>query len=198
VLSLSYKTKKMKPTERSSELKKEADKLLRDIRLAERCREIGVLTPVGSYYLDLMIYPDIDLYLPPAKPSQLFQIAAQLVENHPVIRVNFINGGPGPLKNSLYIKPVIAVGNWGRPWKIDIWATDQAFIDEKIAELQRFKERLTPELRELIIDYKFSILNEEGRTPVFSGIYIYQAVLDHSLRQFSEITAFLREHSIKI
>jgi hypothetical protein len=188
----------MKPIERSAKLRKEADDLLRAIRLEELCRDIGPLTPTGSYYLDLMIYPDIDLYLPPARPRQLFEIAAHLVENHPVVRVNFLNGGSGPLKNALYIKPVIAVGNWERPWKIDIWAVEQSYIEEKKAELRSYKERMTPELRELILEYKFSILNEEGRTPMYSGIYIYQAVIDYGLRKFSDIAAYLRDNSIRI
>ena len=188
----------MKPVERSAKLKREADKLLEEIRLEELCHDIGKVTPTGSYYLDLMMYPDIDLYLPPAKPSQLFAIAAHLVENHPVVRVNFLNGGPGPLQNAFYIKPVIAVGNWERAWKIDIWAVEQAYINEKSAELRNYKERLTPELRELILNYKFSVLNEEGRTPMFSGIYIYQAVMDHGMRKFEEITGYLREHSIRV
>jgi len=188
----------MKPIERSAKLKKEADDLLREIRLEELCRDIGKLTPTGSYYLDLMIYPDIDLYLPPAKPRQLFEIATHLVENHPVVRVNFLNGGPGPLKDALYIKPVIAVGEWERPWKIDIWAVDQSYINEKNAELGGYKERMTSEQRELILNYKYSILNEEGRTPMFSGIYIYQAVIDDGLREFTDITDYLRRQSIKI
>ena len=188
----------MKPMERSIRLKKEADELLRAIRLEELCRDIGKLTPTGSYYLDLMIYPDIDLYLPPARPGQLFQIAAHLVENHPVTRVNFLNGGPGPLKNALYLKPVIATGNWERDWKIDIWATEQDYIDERSAELRIYRERMTLEQRELILDYKFSILNDEGRTPMFSGIYIYRAVLDYGMRRFSDITEYLRENSINV
>jgi len=189
----------LSPKERSIKLKTEASNLLREIRLAELCRPIGELTPTGSYFLDLMIYPDIDLYLPPAKPSQLFHVAAQIAENHPVQRVNYQKGGPGSLlENALYIKPVIDVGEWERPWKIDIWALDQAFIDEKTAELKRFKDRLTPEIRELILEYKFSVLTDEYRTPRFSGIYIYQAVIDQGMRAFPEITAYLRSNSIKI
>jgi hypothetical protein len=165
----------MDPIDRAVRLKKEADDLLRVTRLEERCREIGKLTPTGSYYLDLMMYPDIDLYLPPTTPRQLFEIAAGLVEDHPVERVNFLNGGHGPLKNALYIKPVIAVGEWERPWKIDIWSVPQSYIAEKGAEMGGYKDRITPIQRELILNYKYAILNEEGRTPMFSGIYIYQA-----------------------
>jgi len=188
----------MKPVERSAKLKAEADELLRQIKLAALCRDIGSLIPTGSYYLDLMIYPDIDLYLPPATPRQLFQIATQLVENHPVVRVNFLNGGPGELKNALYIKPVIATGDWERPWKIDIWAVDEAVISKKQAELDGFRTKLTPELREFILDYKYSILNEENRTPMFSGIHIYRAVLDHGMRDFTKITTYLREQGITL
>ena len=188
----------MTPLERAAKLKVDADELLQDIHLAELCRGIGPITPTGSYYLDLMIYPDIDLFLPTATPRQLFQIATHLVENHPVIRVNFLNGGPGPLKNGLYIKPVISVGDWERPWKIDIWAIDQDFIEEKTAEMRSIIERITPEQRELILNYKFSILTKEYRTPIFSGIYIYQAVLDHGMVEYSEITEYLRAHSIQI
>jgi len=186
----------MNPIERAAKLKKEADELLRVIKLEEHCRVIGKLTPTGSYYLDLMMYPDIDLYLPPATPRQLFEIAAYLVENHPVVRLNFLRSGPGPLNNALYIKPVIAVGEWERPWKIDIWAVDQSYIDEKVAELSRFKDRMSPEQREIILKYKYSILNDENRTPMYSGIFIYQAVIDHGLINPDEITGYLRERSV--
>ncbi len=188
----------MKPIERSTKLKIEADELLREVKLAELTAEIGALTPTGSYFLDLMVYPDIDLFLPPATPSQLFRVAAHLVENHPVERLNFLNGGPGPLKDGLYIKPVIAVGDWERPWKIDIWAIDLNFIEEKNAEMRSFKDRMTLEQRERIINYKFSILTPEYRTPMYSGIYIYQAVIDHGMVEHTEITEYLRENGIQI
>jgi hypothetical protein len=188
----------MNPIQRSAKLNQEAGELLCHIKLAEICQEIGEITPTGSYYLDLMIYPDIDLYLPRATPRQLFNIATHLVENHPVVRVNFLNGGPGELKDALYIKPVIALGNWERPWKVDIWAAGESIIAMKQAELDAFRGKLTPELRQLILNYKFSILNEENRTPMFSGIHIYRAVLDHGLSDFAEITAYLREQGITI
>ena len=186
------------PLERAEKLRKQADELMETIQLAELCRGIGPLTPTGSYYLDLMIYPDIDVYVPPAQPSQLFKIVSELSEHHPVVKVNYLNAGAGPLKDGRYIKPVIAYGDWERPWKIDIWAIDQAFIDEKQAELKSLKDRITPEIRALILNYKFSVLDQEFRTPRFSGHYIYQAVLDHGLTDFSAITEYLRAHKIEI
>ncbi|MEJ2756911.1 MAG: hypothetical protein P8046_00385 [Anaerolineales bacterium] len=184
--------------ERAAKLKQEADELLDTIKLAELCRGIGPMTPTGSYYLDVMVYPDIDVYLPPARPRQLFEVVSHLTEHHPVVRVNFLNQGMGPLKDGRYIKPVIDVGNWGRPWKIDIWAVDQAFIDQKQAELDDLKARMTMELRTFILGYKYSILNEEGRTPMYSGIHIYRGVLDHGLRTHGELSDYLRQQGIAV
>ena len=61
-----------------------------------------------------------------------------------------------------------------------------------------YKERMTPEQREMILNYKFSILNKAGRTPLFSGIYIYQAVIDRGLEKFPDITEYLRQKSIEL
>lgn len=188
----------MNPTERSAQLRREADELLATIELAKLCASIGEITPTGSYLLDLMMYPDIDVYVPPATPRQLFEIVAALTEKHPVIRVNFLNGGSGELANALYIKPVIALGNWERPWKIDIWAADNDLIQRKNAELQKLAYKMTPQQRSLILEYKFSVLNEKGRTPMFSGIFIYRAIIEEGLCDFAEITDYLRDHSIDI
>ena len=188
----------MTPTERAQILKQAADQLLEDIQLEELCRPIGIITPTGSYFLDLMVYPDIDYYLPPAKPRQLFDIASDLAENHPVKRVNFICGSPGALKDALYIKPVIDTGTWDRPWKIDIWAVDLKFIEQKTTELNAFKAQMTPEIREFILNFKFSILNEEGRTPMLSGIHIYRAVFDLNIRKPKELTQYLRDQGIAV
>ena len=186
----------MTPIERAYKLKQEADDLLQKIDLATLCRPIGEMTATGSYFLDLMMYPDIDLYLPPATPTQLFKIVSQLAENHPVIRVNYEKGGRGPLASALYIKPVIAVGNWERPWKIDIWAVDTAYIQAKTAELQTLANKMSPHQRNLILEYKYSVLNDKGRTPTFSGIYIYQAIIEQGMEDFDDITQFLRANAI--
>ena len=188
----------MNPSERSRNLKVEADALLAKIDLATLCAPIGNITPTGSYFLDLMMYPDIDLYLPPAKPAQLFNIVSHLAENYPVVRVSYEQGGPGALANALYIKPVIAVGDWERPWKIDIWAADEDFIQQKTAELQTLASKMSSAQRNLILEYKYAVLNDKGRTPTFSGIFIYRAIVDHGMEDFAEITQFLRDNSIRI
>jgi len=188
----------MTPEERSRALRREADEVLELIRLREHCAAIGEIVPTGSYFLDLMMYPDIDLYLPPTTPEALFGAAAKFARYDCVRTVDFNKGGPAELKDGLYLKPVVEKGDWGRPWKVDIWCLAESVVAEKQAELIEFKKRMTPEQRKLILNYKYHVLNEDRRTPMFSGVYIYRAVIDQGLREFDEISRFLRENGIKV
>ena len=191
----------MTPSERAETLHHEATRLLEFLRLAEHCAGIGELTPSGSYFLNLMMYPDIDLYLPPTSPQHLLGVGVKLAANNAVTEVNFKKSGPeeaSDLAGGLYLKPRIALGNWERPWKIDIWALPKPVIQKKQAQLEDLASRMTPEQRQRILQYKFSVLTPAGRTPMFSGIHIYRAVIDLGLVQTEAITAYLREQGIDL
>ncbi len=108
----------MTASERSAALIKEADELLDFIRLRDLCAGIGEILPTGSYFLDLMIYPDVDLYLPMTTSENLLAVAAQLSRLDCVKKINFQKRGRDDLKDGLYLKPVIERGGWERPWKI--------------------------------------------------------------------------------
>ena len=102
------------------------------------------------------------------------------------------------LSRGFYMKPLIDYGNWGRQWKIDIWSLPGRMVDKKMAELQDLKACMTREQKKLILDYKYSILTDQGRTPMFSGIFIYRAVINCGMTGFDDITKYLRKHGIKI
>lgn len=188
----------MTPEERAKCLREEADKVLKMVQLKKHCAPIGQIVLTGSYFMDLMMYPDIDLYLPLTTLETFLTIAIKLAQYDCVKKIIFEKGGPAELAKGLYLKPLIEYGNWKRPWKIDIWSLPSDVIDKKQKELQDFKNRMTPAQRRLVLEYKFSILTETGRTPMFSGIYIYQAVINLGLKDFTEITKYLRENGINI
>ena len=148
--------------------------------------------------MDLMMYPDVDLYLPPTTPESLLRVAVELSKYDCVKKMNYLRGGPGPLKEGLYLKPIVAHSNWGRPWKIDIWSLPTALIDKNQSELIELKSRMTSKHRTLILKLKHQLLNEEGRTPMFSGIFIYKAVIDHGLQELRAISQFLRDNDIDV
>jgi hypothetical protein len=81
---------------------------------------------------------------------------------------------------------------------VDLWWLEADLIQEKMEIVHHFKQRLTPELRRQIIMYKYSLLNSAGRTPQFSGYFIYKAFLDEGLRDPVDVTDYLISNNIQI
>ncbi len=188
----------MTPEERSKRLRKESDKVLAMVHLKRHCAPFGKIIPTGSYFLDCMMYPDIDLYIPHISIESLLRIGIKLAKYECVNEIVFQKGSEGDLAKGFYLKPIIFYGNWARPWKIDIWSLPTSIIEKKQSELEKLKERMTPQHKKTILNYKFSILSNKGRTPMFSGFHIYQAVIILGLKDFKKITEYLRENGIKI
>jgi hypothetical protein len=186
----------MTPEDRSRALRHEADEVLDLIRLNDHVAPIGPLMPTGSYFMDLMMYPDIDFNLPLATPEKLLGVGAELSKLKCVRKIRYLRGGSGDLENGFYLKPEISHGNWGRLWKIDIWSLPSAILEKTHAEMADLKTRITPEHRAIILDAKYRLLTDKGRTPMYSGIFIYRAVIDHGLTEFSEIVKFLKGSGI--
>ena len=188
----------MNPFERAKQIRQEAEVVMDIIGLPEILQPYGPFTLTGSYFLDVMVYPDIDLYIPPVTIEQLFHIGGQLAKGERVIEVVFQKSKLSALPGGLYLKPRIEYGDWGRPWKVDIWSVDEAIISRNTARLQHFKEKMTDELRILIIEYKYAILTKKHRTPMFSGFFIYQAFIDEGMRDFEAVTEYLIGNGIRM
>jgi hypothetical protein len=182
----------MLPLEQAANLKLEADLVLRLIRLNEILRPYGKVFPTGSYFLDVMVYPDIDLYITKVNIEQLFEIGAQIASCELVTQVVFERSDDHVhLPEGLYLKSRVKYGDWERPWKIDLWSLAEEVILRKMEDMQHFKQKITPELREQIIRYKLSVMTSQKRTPMYSGFYIYQAFLDEGLTDFDSVTHYL-------
>ena len=188
----------MDPMERSRKVREEADVVMWLVGLHDALAHCGQISLCGSYYLDVMVYPDIDLYVPKVSVAQLFQAGGQLAQSELVYEVVYQRSRVPALPGGLYIKPRIRYGNWGRPWKIDIWSVDQALIDKNMAVLRRFREEMTPEIREQIIRFKYAILTEKHRTPMFSGYWVYKAFIDEGLSEHKEVVRYLVEQGIQM
>lgn len=186
------------PFERSSRLSEEAGFLVRELKLFEILRTNGRVVPTGSYFLDLMMYPDIDLYIPKVTIAQLFEIGAQFAPSELVLQVVFEKSRDPGLPGGLYLKLRIDYGDWGRPWKIDIWSLEETVIDEKMTDMVRFKLEMTADLRQQILEYKYSVLTPAHRTPMYSGYFIYKAFIDEGLTDFADVTRYLVDHGIKM
>jgi hypothetical protein len=136
----------MNPIERALALRQEADVVMQEIGLLDLLSQYGEVTFSGSYFLDVMAYPDIDLYLS----------------------------------------------------RVDIWSLDDAIIEKQMRDMRRFKERITPQLREQIVAYKGSVLTSAHRTPMYSGYFIYKAFFDEGMTDFAQVTQYLVEQGIQM
>lgn len=186
------------PLERATRLQLEAGELMKTIRLLESLQPSGEVFFTGSYYLDVMVYPDLDLYVPMTGVENIFAAAGQMASHPAVTRVTYENEEHPILPGGLFLNLRVNLGDWGRLWKVDIWWLEEDLIHEKIRIMQRFKQLLTPDLREQIIHYKTSLLNNLGRTPQFSGYFVYKAFLDEGLRDPADVTGYLVTNGINI
>jgi hypothetical protein len=189
----------MLPLKRANKLRREADAVLNLIGLYVILRLYGNIYPSGSYFLDVMVYPDIDLYIPKLSLEQLFEIGAQIARCALVIQMVIEKtDDPVRLPEGLYLKPRVDNGDWGRPWKIDIRSLPQNVIVEKVAEIVHFQAGITPMLREQIIRYKLSILTPQKRTPLYSGYYIYKAFTDEGLTDDESVNRYLISCGVQV
>jgi hypothetical protein len=188
----------MNPIERALALRQEADVVMQEIGLLDLLSQYGEVTFSGSYFLDVMAYPDIDLYLSRVTIAQMFEIGGQLAESALVREVVFAKSKEPNLPGGLYLKPRIEYGDWGRLWKVDIWSLDDAIIEKQMRDMRRFKERITPQLREQIVAYKGSVLTSAHRTPMYSGYFIYKAFFDEGMTDFAQVTQYLVEQGIQM
>jgi len=189
----------MLPLERSDKLRREADLVLGLIRLYDILRPYGKVYQSGSYFLDVMVYPDIDLYITKVNIDQLFEIGARIAGCELVTQVVFERtDDPVNMPEGLYLKSRVNYGDWGRPWKIDIWSLEEKIILHKMADMYYFKVNMTPGLREQIIRYKLSVMTSQLRTPMYSGYYIYKAFIDEGLTDFESVTQYLISNSIQM
>jgi hypothetical protein len=184
--------------ERSAKLRSEADRMLQEIHLQSILQPYRPVFSTGSYFLDVMVYPDIDLYIPLISIEQLFRIGGQLACSSKVFQVKFEKSFLENLPGGLYLNCRVEYGDWERPWKLDIWSLDEATLKHQMEPMLSFKNRLTAEKRAQIIRYKMSILTEEKRTPRYSGYFIYKAFLDECLNDPGQVTAYLIANGIKM
>jgi hypothetical protein len=183
---------------RADRLHQEADVILKAIRFSEIFQPIGPPSFTGSYFLDLMAYPDIDVEVSQMTPGQIFSVLSQFFEHPWLDQVEFEKPNEPRLPGSLYFKLRIVHGDWGRPWKIDIWSLSHSQLASGRKEMQHIKNLITPGKREIILRYKAARLNAQGRTPPGSGWWIYKAVLEDGLEDPLEIDAYLIANGIKI
>ena len=196
----------MNALEIATRLRREAQTIIYDRGLDAILQPYGRVLYTGSYAVDMMAWPDIDISMilepDPRSLDAFFEIGKRIAEIPGTFRLNFFDNfvarspGDEALPKGLYWGIRVQPEGCETPWKIDLWAVDAESIEKSKAWIARVRQALDEGTRRLIIEAKHSLLTPEGRTPILSGYHICEAILFKGLRTGDEIRSYLREQGI--
>lgn len=190
-------------SKKSAQIRQSAEQVLAKLSLATALVDIGELGFTGSYALDLMTWNDIDCQIKlfnEEEPEQVFgEIITRLFGLKGVKNLKLINFIKNP-------KPTMPIGLYcgvhyhyeGEVWKIDIWYLPEKEYTTNQLFTQRILSKLTPELRETILKWKFYFMGNDSRMPHLLSYYLYQAILLQGLHEEAQIKHFLKENGVQL
>jgi hypothetical protein len=183
------------PEEVDSALRAEADGLLGS-GLHDVLAGYGDVHVVGSYALHLMAWRDLDIEIirePPDRRS-FFELGYRLANHLMPPRLHYrdevVARTPG-LPIGLYWGIYLGDERAGA-WKIDVWSVDRQHAESARAKMAGLQARLSPEIRRTIIELKSKIWADPGYRRTFSSQDLYDAVLEHGVRDLNTLWEFLR------
>ena len=174
------------PSEIAELLKVHANELLFQRGIDTILRKYGEVFYCGSYALDLMAWPDIDLFIR-LKEGSLLDMVPEFRSASEIKCMKDLH-----LKNSLmpkgeYLQLKFDAPSWKAKFKVDIWSYSEEEQERNLAQMEEIRSKLTPAKKELILAVKQAIMTEAGRTPSLSGVKIYDAVLNQELKTVEEV-----------
>ncbi|HEY8203379.1 MAG TPA: hypothetical protein VIF81_01510 [Pyrinomonadaceae bacterium] len=179
--------------ETNSILKQQAAELLKSYEVVSNG---GLVT--GSFALDLMVCPDLDLYVPEDQVQSVFRLAEAIYQNHLTDELYIQKGATLGISEGQHIQVRTNLLSEHAKWKIDVWILPAGAISQKSAQIDSLNERLTDADREQILELKRQLLQPNGFTPKYSGIHIYRAYLDEGIRELASLKDYLRSKGISL
>ena len=183
---------------RSIDLRKDARDLLFEKGVHDLFSKHGRVVYAGSYAMDLMTWKDIDLNIIVKASDSCCEKALvnDLLDRDDVSRLKVLRdlykkyGDAMP--NAAYVGGVID------GWKFDIFLVDQDQANKTKEKTEGVISLLTDEKREKILYWKDKLLTSSGRSPKFSSVHVYDAILKHNLAEDQEVYSYLRNKGIDV
>ena len=171
---------------KADELQKEANSIINDKKLWQPLLDHGKIIVGGSTFLDLLVFPDLDVYfeINHNPIDVLAQAAKHFIKQKNIPKMDLQKDLHekylGQVPEGIFLQ--FRLNNGQRIWKVDIWSiNDPKVVSDKMKEVQHFKDIMTPKQRELILQVKTKLAAPFGRTPVFSSYNVYKAVLEEGV-----------------
>jgi len=185
--------------QKAEQLKQQADNLLRDKCIINNLSQFANLNLTGSYTLDLMVWPDIDLQIEITDKNRdrvrvFTDLAYHFLHDRDFKKINLIHFTPGKkatMPTGMYMGMNCRHGDLD--WKIDIWALDPEHQAANEKYMNQVQSALTEPTRIRILDWKHRLL-KDGRVPQLGSYLLYKAILFEKLISDQEIENYLTEH----
>lgn len=189
--------------EAQRQLQVEADAVVALLRLDELLADIGHPTRVGSSAMGLMVRRDIDIKVACAKLDAVALeafagVGARLMQmTESVVGVRFRNDTgkwnvePEKYPDGLYLWVSVQAPDRAM-WTIDIWLVDKPERQPDLAHLKTLMPRINDTDREAILRIKSVLAAPPYETEKIPSALVYEAVMDHNVRTFSEFESWHR------
>jgi hypothetical protein len=172
---------------KNSLLKNEIDSILEETGLLERLGNYGEVKIVGSYYLDLLVWRDIDINViiddnefDKAEIYDLGNFAIQQLEAEKIVfKDNRSIKWPREPKG-IYMG-IIGIKNW----KFDIWFLDKENYQKSIQLAQKLKSDLD-QSEENVYEIKYELSKEDGFRKDYFSWDIYRYIIDENIKDNQE------------
>jgi len=180
-------------------LHQEASELLDKEGLLPMLRSFGTTRVIGSYTLDTMTWPDIDISmnLRNEKNTELFfEIGKRIGTKFQITKMSYSNhyirGFPG-YDHGLYWGTQLRYR--GREWKIDLWGYNDTDYQKHIAEFETLRCQLQDADRGAILRIKHVICQHpDYRGNTYNSMAIYRAVLADKVESVNEFITWLEKN----
>jgi hypothetical protein len=175
-------------------LRADADRLLHDEGMLAAVAAVGPAFVIGSYALDLMTWPDVDvsLQLPHDRDvAAFFDVGRAIAARFVAIRMSFSNQfirPDQPFDHGLYWGIRLLRG--GREWKVDLWGYGPAAYRAHLAEFEALRARLAGADRTAILRVKDAVCRRPAYRRDVTSMDVYAAVAEHGVRSVAEFDAW--------
>lgn len=171
----------------SAEYRKQAAKILKNSRVIELFSDYGTVKLVGSYALNVMLRPDLDIYVLTKKQDfeKLSKILNRLFSKNYFQQICFANWYDFSRESGIegyYLEPKINIGK--NRWKLDIWfMTEDQYKPHTEKFLGLLNNDFNPEIkRGIILELKNHFRDGEKYKGNINGKMIYKAVLEDGIK----------------
>jgi hypothetical protein len=169
------------------DLKVLGNKILYKEGLYNILSKLGNPQIVGSYDLDLLVKPDIDIYIPVDKYDieRYFEVCTEIANRIKPIRMKYIDQSIAQFEEFKFETGYFLGINFKRDnirWSIDVWLFTKDIFKEKIAYHNSIKEKINEINRKIIIEIKSSIY----KNPNYRSVDLYESVLFDNVKSLED------------